>query len=193
MAAYHVRQKRAPDTEYMTFKTIHSARSVVMDGDLSTDADIGYSPVSRWLGFAIQYSDITSNDAGDAQIINLSIPRGTLLMDCYVRVDTAWTSEGAADIDIGDSNIVNGYADALDWSAAVGTTPVWHRDADAVYIDIDAADIVQGTTGAQYYPNGGTVLVTFNTAFVATVPTAGRAVVFLKTISYNEPQGSEWT
>ncbi len=192
MAAYHVRQERAPDTEYMTFKRVHSARSVTMDGDLSTDADFGYSPVARWLGFAIKYDYITSNSAGDAHIINLSIPRGTLLKDCYVRVDTAWTSEGADDIDIGDSNVADGYADALNWSASVGTTPVWHRDANADYIDYDA-DIAAGTTGAQYYVNGGTVVITFNTAFTSSVPTAGRAVVWLETISYNEPQGSEWT
>ena len=192
MAANHVRQSRAPDTKYVTFKTVHSARSVTMDGDLSTDVDIGESPVARWFGYAIQYSDIASNAAGDAHVINLSIPRGTLFKDCYVRVDTAWTSEGADDVDIGDSNVADGYADALDWSASVGTTPVWHRDANADYIDYDA-DIAAGTTGAQYYVDGGTVVITFNTAFTSAVPTAGRAIVWLETISYNEPQGSEWT
>jgi hypothetical protein len=193
MTAFHVRQERAPDTEYVTFKRVHSARSVTMDGDLSTDADLGYSPVTRWFSFAIDYEDIASNSAGDAQVINLSIPRGTLLKDCYVRVDTAWTAEGADDVDIGDANLATGYADGLNWSAAVGTTPVWHRDASgADYIDT-TTDITAGAAGAQYYPNGGTVIVTFNTAFTSTVPTAGRAIVFLETISYNEPQGSEWT
>ena len=192
MTAFHVRQERAPDTEYMTFKRVHSARSVTMDGDLSTDTDLGYSPVTRWFSYAIQYSDIESNSAGDAHVINLSIPRGTLLKDCYVRVDTAWTSEGADDIDIGDSNIANGFADALNWSASVGTTPVWHHDTSVAYL-LATNDIAQATTGAQYYPNGGAVVVTFNTAFTSSVPTAGRAIVFLETISYNEPQGSEWT
>ena len=193
MAAEHVRQSRAPDTAYMTFKTVHSARSATMDGDLSTDADIGESPVTRWFSFAIDYEDIASNSAGSAQVINLSIPRGTMLKDCYVRIDTAWTGEDADDVDIGDSNTVNGYADGLDWSASVGTTPVWQRDASgADYIDT-TTDITATSAGAQYYPNGGTVIVTFNTAFVASLPTAGRSIVFLETISYNEPQGSEWT
>ena len=192
MAAEHVRQSRAPDTKYVTFKIVHSARSATMDGDLSTDVDLGESPVARWFGYAIDYADIASNAAGSAHVINLSIPRGTLLKDCLVRVDTAWTTEGADDIDIGDSNIVNGYADDLDWSTSVGTTPVWHRDANAVYVNT-ASDIAAGATGAQYYPNGGTVVVTFNTAFTSSVPTAGRAIVWLETISYHEPQGSEWT
>ena len=192
MAAEMVRRKKAPDTEYMTFKTVHSARSAVMDGDLSTDADIGESPVARWIAYAIDYADIASNSAGSAQVINLPIPRGTMLKDCYVRIDTAWTSEGADDVDIGDSNTVNGYADGLDWSSSVGTTPVWQRDASgADYIDT-TTDITAGSAGAQYYPNGGVVIVTFNTAFVASLPTAGRSIIFLETISYNEPQGSEW-
>ena len=83
MAAEMVRRKKAPDTEYMMFRTVHSARSVIMDGDLSTDADIGESPVARWFAFAIDYADIASNSAGSAQVINLPIPRGAILKDCY--------------------------------------------------------------------------------------------------------------
>lgn len=193
MAAEYVRRKKAPDTAYMTFKRVHSSRSVIMDADLSTDADVGYSPVTRWLTFAIDYEDIASNSAGDAHVINLAIPRGALIKDCFVRIDTAWTSESADDVDIGDSNTTAGYADGLDWSTSVGTTPVWQRDASgADYIDT-TTDITAGSAGAQYYKNGGTVVVTFKTAFTSSVPTAGRSIIFLETISYNEPQGSEWT
>jgi hypothetical protein len=190
--AHHVRQNRAPDTSYMTFRQIHSRRSVAQHGDLVTDSDIGESPVTRWIAYAIDYDDITSNAAADAHVINLTVPRGTVVRDAMVRVDLAWTSESADDVDIGDSNDPDGYADGLNLSTSVGTTPVWHRDASAAYIN-KASDISAGVSGAQYYVSGGAVVVTFKTAFVSSPPTAGRAIVFLEVISYNEPQSSEWT
>lgn len=191
MAAQDVRKKRSPETTYMTFKRTFSQRATA-DGDAVTDTDIGIGPVTRWIAKSFDYSDIASNAAGNAFVVELPVPRGTFIMDCYLRLDQAFTSENADDVDIGDSNLVAGWADALNLSTSVGTTPVWYRDADAAYTN-KASDISAATTGAQYYKDGGNVLVTFKTAFSSSPPTAGRAIVFLKTLSYNEPQNSEWT
>jgi hypothetical protein len=56
---------------------------------------------------------------------------------------------------------------------------------------VDTADITQGTSGAQYFQWGGYVEIWPNTN-IATASTAGKAIVFLKTISYNEDLDAEW-
>jgi hypothetical protein len=129
-----------------------------LDGDATTDVDTGASPVTRWLTYAFDYADRVSNAGGTAWVINCLVPRGSLVFDAMVRLDQP------------------------------GTTPIWIRDADAVYVN-KTSDISAGATGPQYYVDGGVVVIVLAT----TLPTQGRAVLFLATISYNEPQNSEWT
>jgi len=189
MAIFHARGRREPNTAYMTFKQIHSQRSATLDGDPSTDVDLGRSPVTRWLAYAFDFDDGGSNTDG-RYTYSFLVPRGTIVMDAIVRLDTEWDGSGS-DINIGDSNQASGYHDAVDLTSAVTTTPILKRDANAVYIDIDAADIVAGTTGYQIYYNGGTVLAV--AVGDPTTMTQGQAILFLKTLSYHEPLNSEWT
>lgn len=187
MTAPHARGERAPGTKYMTFQQVYSKRSTYM-GDAVTDVDTGASPVTRWLTYALSYADFASNSGGTADVLNCLVPRGSMVFDSFLRLDTAFAGNGAADVDIGDSNQANGYQDGLDLSTDPSTTPLWFRDANALYID-KTSDITAGSAGAQYYVDGGAVVVKISTA----PPTAGYAILFLATISYCEPQNSEWT
>jgi hypothetical protein len=191
MAAEDVRKERNPWTSYITVKRMHSQRATA-DGDTVTDATIGQGPFTYYIAKAFDYDDIVSNAAGSAFVVNIPVPRGSLIKDCMLRVDAAFTLESLADLDIGDSNQADGWADGLDLSAAVTTNPLWHRDASAVYVN-KASDISAGATGAQYYTEGGVIVCTVNDAFTTTPPTTGRAIIFLETLSYNEPLNSEWT
>jgi hypothetical protein len=179
----------APDTQYFQFKPVNDARAGL--NSTSTVAnDNGMSPITRWLSFAFDFDDLTST-AATGEFIRLDIPRGTLVMDCYVRLDAAFVGGTHNDVNIGDTNDADGYADGLDWSAMTDATiPQFFHDASAAYV-ADTADIVQGTSGAQYFQWGGYVEIWPNTN-IATAATAGRAIVFLKTISYNENLAAEW-
>jgi hypothetical protein len=171
----------------MQFKKVHSKRAV-LDGDATTEVDSGASPITRWLAYAFDYADRVSNSGETAWIINCLVPRGSLIMDAMVRLDQAFDGTAANSVEIGDANQASGYAAAIDLTQDPGTTPIWIRDANAVYVDT-TNDISAGSTGAQYYKEGGVVIVVLST----TVPTQGRALLFLETPSYNEPQNSEWT
>ncbi|NIV30469.1 MAG: hypothetical protein GWN58_13520, partial [Anaerolineae bacterium] len=62
------------------------------------------------------------------------MPRGTIGMQLFARVDTAFAAAGAAaDIDIGDENDTDGWMDGEDFTG----TGV-HRDADTAYNDYDS-------------------------------------------------------
>jgi len=185
--AIFARKERATDTTYVTFKQVHSYRDV-LEGDASSDVDTGKSPVTRWLTYVFDYADLASNTGGTAVVTNCLVPRGSLIVDCFLRLDEAFDGDGADTVDIGDSNVADGYAVDLDLTTAPGTTALWFRDANAVYIN-KASDISAGATGAQYYREGGAVIV----AIGETVPTQGKAIVFLVSPSYNEPLNSEWT
>lgn len=191
MAAEDVRKERNPWTSYVTVKRMHSQRATA-DGDAVTDVTIGQGPFTYYIAKAFDYDDIVSNAAGSAFVVNIPVPRGSLIIDCMLRVDQAFTSESLDDLNIGDSNQASGWADALDLSTTVTTNPLWHRDSNAVYAD-KTGDIAAGATGAQYYTEGGVVICTVATAFTTSPPTAGRAIIFLETLSYNEPLSSEWT
>lgn len=186
MTAPFARKVRATDTHYMQFKKVHSKRAT-LDGDAVTDVDTGASPVTRWLAFAFDYADRVSNSEGTSWVVNCLVPRGSIITDCMVRIDRVFDGTTANSVEIGDSNQASGWAANLDFTADPGTTPLWYRDADAVYTD-KTNDISAGATGAQYYEEGGVVVILLCT----TVPTTGRGILFLATISYNEPQNSEW-
>lgn len=186
MTAPFARSKSAPDTYYATFKQVRAQRATA-DGDAVSDVDTGKSPISRWLTYALQYSDKVSNAAGSAWVLKCLIPRGSIVLDAIVRLDEAFDGTGADSVEIGDSDQASGYAAALDFTTAVTTDAVIFRDADAVYVN-KASDASDGSTGPQYYPDGGVVEVEIAT----TVPTQGKALLFLHTISYNEDQAAEW-
>lgn len=185
MTIRYVSSRQAPDTVLMTFRVIHGQRAVI-DGDPADDPETGRSPVSRWLAWAFDYDDFISNPDEVGYHCKLIIPRGTIAVECAARVDLAFlAATPGADIDIGDDLVVNGWADSLDWSTAASVVT---RDADAVYNNF-ATDPTKGTAGWQYYEEGDTLDVNWNNA---TAPTAGRAIVFLKCISYHEDIGAEW-
>jgi len=180
----YVSSRDAPDTALMTFRVVHGQRAVI-DGDVTGDAETGRSPVSRWLAWAFDYDDFVSSPGTTRGICKLIIPRGTIALEVLARVDTAWEDATiAADVDIGDGSQVNGWADSLDWSTAGVIT----ADMDALYNDYDA-DPSAGATGYQYYEDGDTLDVNWNSV---TLPTAGRAIVFMKCISYHEDLNAEW-
>jgi len=186
MAPIYVRSHDAPDTVLMTFRVVHDARATI-DGDI-TDSDLtGASPISRWLAWAVDYDDFVSDPDKVGYHARCQIPRGTIAIQCVTRVDTIFTAETPAkDIDIGDDNVANGWADSLDCFTAA---TVIMADADAVYND-PTSDPSAGATGIQYYPTGDTLDINWNHA---TAPAAGRALVFLKCISYHEDINEEWT
>jgi len=186
MPAPYASRKRGRDTAYMQFAKVRSQRHT-LDGDAATDADTGASPVTRWLTYAFDYEDRVSNSGGTEWIVNCLVPRGALVFDAMLRLDEEFDGTGANSVEIGDANQASGYAAAIDLTAVPGNTPLWYRDADAVYVN-KASDIAAGATGPQYYQEGGVVIVQLAT----TLPTQGRAILFLATISYNEPQDSEW-
>ena len=184
MAPIYVRSHDAPDTVLMTFRVVHDARAQI-DGDQSDSPLTGASPISRWLAWAVDYDDFVSNPNAVGYIARCQIPRGTIALECLARVDTGFTDAGvAADIDIGDENDTDGWGDSDDWSSA----NTIHADKSAAYNN-PASDPAAGTAGYQYYRTGDTLDILWKNA---TAPTAGYAVVFLKTISYNEASGAEW-
>lgn len=184
MTAPFARKSAAPDTTYVTFKQVFGQREYTVDG--VDDADTGKSPISRWLAYAIDYSDFVSSATGTPVEATCLIPRGTLIIDCYVRVDTAFAGGTSTAVDVGDSNDADGWAVNLDLTTATTTTSIWERDPDAAYTN-KASDVAQGTSGAQFYRDGGVVRVT-----MASFPTAGEMILFLETISYHEDQSKEW-
>lgn len=181
------RSKKARDTAYLTFATPHSQRAG--SGSAGTiDKDIGISPITRWFAFVLNNDEAVSIPSSPAvgMVFDCALPPGTLIMDAMVRLDEAFDGTGNNDVDIGDVNDGDGWADGLDFTTAVTTDAVWFRDVSAGYMAY--SDIVKGTSGPQYYPDGGTIRVLVGTADDMTV---GKAILFLKTISYNELQGAE--
>jgi hypothetical protein len=160
-----------------------------LDGDATTDRDTGKSPVTRWLSYAFDHADVVSNAGGTAWVVNCLVPRGSIIYDALIRLDEAFDGTDADSVEVGDSNQASGWAAAIDLTQDPGTTPILIRDADAVYTD-RTSDASAGATGPQYYKDGGAVIVTLCTG---DPPTQGKAILLLRTISYNEPPESEWT
>jgi len=177
MAMFHARAQDGANTQYATFKMVRSQ----LDGtgsDAVLTTDIGESPICRWLAYALDYSDAVSEATGITARIGLD--GGTIIVrGGLTRVDTAF--DAGLTIDIGDATDPDGWADGH----AMDTAEIILYDVDAAYNVY--ADAVKGTTGMQYYEDGGTVIVTFSA-----MPTKGEAVIFLETISYNEPLSAEW-
>ncbi len=179
--ARYARSSKAPDTQYFQFKIIREQKGGEVDGVY--DHDIGYSPISRWLAFVLDYEDFISNPNATGHMIQCQIPVGTIIKDCIVRVDKIFSSTGSDDIDIGDTDQTDGWADGLDFTS----TGLKH-DTNAAYTDKDA-DPNPDVAGMQLYMDGDTVDVLFKNG---TPPVAGRAILFLETISYHEKYEAEW-
>lgn len=178
----YARKRDNPDTQYFQFKPVREAKGGLNSAS-AVDADTGESPISRWLAFEFDHEDFISNPDQVGNIVRCQLPINSIVMECVVRVDEIFAGTGHDDIDIGDGNDTDGWADGLDFSA----TGVY-RDADAAYND-PTSDPTDGSAGYQFYDSGDTVDVLFKNA---TAPTAGEAILFLKIISYHEELSAEW-
>jgi len=180
------RSKEGRDTVYLQFHTPHSARG----GDNSLgviDKDTGQSPIARWLTYALSYDEAVSVQTV-GMVFDCEIPPGTLVEAARVRVDTPYVGTGTDDVNVGDSDDEDGWLDGADLSAALAATgrPYWLNDVSAGYMAY--TDIVQGTSGPQFYHEGGTVRVIIASADDMT---AGEAILQLLTNSYCEPINAE--
>lgn len=175
----YARKQSAPDTWYETFKAVkHSSRDGLNSAS-TVDNDTGQSPISRWLAYALDYSDFASNPAATGYIARCQIPRGTIALRCAVRVDVLFDGSASteADVDIGDGNNSAGWIDSADFSGTglvVGPSGAYQWDTDG--------------TGA-FYEDGDTLDISHKST---TAPTAGEAVIFLEVISYHEDLSAEW-
>lgn len=180
--ANYARKSKQPDTQYFQFKDVREAKAG-LNSSSAIDADTGASPVTRWLTFTFDYDDFVSNPDATGHIVRCQLPLYTIVQEAFARVDTAFSDTGGDDIDVGDGNDPDGWADALDFSS----TGI-KRDADAAFNN-QAVDPVDTSAGWQFYDSADTIDVLFKNA---TAPTVGEAILFLKTISYNEALSAEW-
>ena len=174
MSVFQARAEKGADTQYFTFKIVRSWLDGTGMDNTGVTEDIGHSPISRWLTFALNYDDVTSG----VNTAYVGIPAGTIVLKGLARVDTAFVT--ATTVDLGDSNQSAGWMDGGD----ISNGGVVLFETAAVY---NAGNASAGATGPQYYENGGYLIFTFDD-----MPTAGELIVFLETISYNEPLSSEW-
>jgi hypothetical protein len=178
MSIVYARKSDAPNTHYETFKAVkHSSRDGLGSAAV-TDADTGKSPLSRWITYAFNYADFTSNLSGATGYeVNCLLPAQTMAFRCWARVDTAFVGTGNNDIDVGDDTDPDGWGDGLDFSSTGGK------------YDPDAAYNPNGTTGFTYNTDVDSVDVQFKNA---TAPTAGEAMLFIEVVSYHEALSNEW-
>jgi hypothetical protein len=173
---HYAHSNRAPNTLYTRFKAVHSQRTGSDNSGSTTDYESGASPISRWVAMAFDYSDFTSNSEALGYVARLPVPAGTLAIGCFARVDTLFASTGANDIDVGDGDGADDWLDGVDFSS-VGIKCDWD----------DAYNRSNGT--GKFYRYGDTIDVKWKNA---TAPTAGKAIIFLEVVSYNEDYNAEW-
>jgi len=177
MTVRDVYKSNAPPTAYSEFEIQREQRHG-LNSSATYDPNSGYSPVSRWLAKAFTFDDFVSHPTGETgHCAQLQVPRGTIMLRCVARVDTAFVGTGNNDIDVGDNDDTDGWGDGLDFSS----TGVKY-DPNSVYNPA-------GTTGFAYYASGDTIDVLMKNA---TAPTAGQAIVFMEVISYHEDLNEEW-
>lgn len=174
MSVFQARSEKGADTAYSSFKIVREQLDGTGMDDTSVTEDVGYSPISRWLTFALDYDDVTSG----VNTAYAAIPAGTIILRGLLRIDTAFVV--ATTVDVGDANQSAGWFSAA--SVAAGGVVLF--ETAAVY---NAGNASAGATGPQYYENGGYVLFSFDD-----MPTAGELILMLETISYNEPLSAEW-
>jgi len=167
---FYVRGQSAPDTMYDTYRAVHSMRNANDNSANAIDADTGNSPSMRVLAYAFSWEDVDAT----AFTVLCRIPRGALIKDAWIRVDEAFVGAGATAV-IGDVADPDGYLTSTNLTTA--TPGDYVRTPLAVYV----------VSQVRAYPDGDSALVTLDA-----VPTAGQAILFLTTPSYNEPLGAEW-
>lgn len=183
MGAPYARSNDIENTTYMTFRVIHSDRGGSDDAAGIVDTDSGKSPVARWLTWALDYDDFVSNPTGaTGYVAKCQVPRGTIALKLLARLEEVFAGAGKTDIDIGDGDNTDGWADAFNW----GTTTGLYYDENAAY---NTGDASAGVAGPQYYSGADTIDVLWGNA---TAPTQGKVVIFLEVISYHEDVGAEW-
>ncbi len=148
------------------------------NSDSTYDANSGYSPLTRWFAQAFTYEDFTSNPEGrTGQEAQIQVPRGSIILRCFVRVDTLFTGSGNSDIDVGDSDDADGWLDGVDFSST------------GLKMDCDADYNWHLNGTGRYYSNGKMIKVLMKNA---TAPTTGEAILFLEIVSYHEDLSKEW-
>jgi len=174
MTITHARNEDHPSTEYFQFEPKRDKRAG--NNSASTvDENPGFSPISRWLTATLDNSDFASNPDATGYRAQFIVPRDTIALQCVVRVDEAF--DNASSVNIGDGSDADGWAQSLNLT---GT---------GLKIDPDAAYQPGGSGGGKYYEDGDTVDVETATG---TVPSQGKALLFLKIISYHEDAEAEW-
>jgi len=183
MTIRDVFKSNAPPTAYSEFEIQREQRHGYNSG-ATYDPDSGYSPVSRWLAKAFDYSDFVSNPSGaEGYVMQAQVPRGTIMLQCLVRVDTLFAGGEPDNVDVGTggtpgANPGDAWGDGLDFTST------------GVKYDPDADNNPGGTVGFAYYENGDTVDVYWWNG--TDPPTAGQAILFMKLISYHEDLNAEW-
>ena len=173
----YARSNDDPNTQYMTFRVIHSDRGGSDDAAATVDRDTGKSPITRWYAWYFDYDDAVL--VGSDYIIKCQVPPNTIAMKAMVRIDTVFDGIGSDDVDIGDTN-VDGWMDGESFQSA-GLI----FDHDAAY---NTGTANAGVAGPQLYSDGDTIDIDIGTA----ASTQGRGVLFLESISYNEELNAEW-
>lgn len=183
MTVRDVFKSNAPPTAYSEFQIQRSQRHGLNSGAVFDTADSGYSPVSRWLAKAFTYDDFVSNPSGAVgHVVQVQVPRGTIMLQCLVRVDTLFAGGAPTDVDVGTGGTPgaapgDAWGDGLDFSST------------GVKYDPNADNNPGGSVGFGYYEDGDTIDVYWQNA---TAPTAGQAILFMKLISYHEDLNEEW-
>ncbi len=178
---FHARQSDTGDTQFFAFKIV---REWLDGSDSSGDvtADIGQSPVDRWLAYCLDCSEVAST----VTEVTAPIPAGSTILSCFARVDKAVkdASDANVTLQIGDDAQTAGWMDGLNVGDVSGDDRIRYDDT-AVY---NAGDASHGVTGPQYYEHGGILTLTFSAT-----PAEGYLIVFLETPSYNEVLENEWS
>jgi len=170
----HARSEDHPSTEYFQFEPKREQKAGLNSGS-EVDANPGFSPIGRWLAFAFDYDDFASNPDLSGYKATVQVPRDTIALRAYARIDEAF--DNASSVNIGDDSDPNGWANAID---ITGT---------GLKFDPDAAYMPNGTTGAKYYEDGDTIDIETGTG---TAPTQGKGILFVEVISYHEDAEAEW-
>jgi len=131
--------------------------------------------------YAFEYSDFVSNTVGAGYMCQFQVPRGSIVTQVMIRVDTAFTGTGTDAMDVG----TGGTRDAAPGDG-------WGEDLDlqstGLKYDPNADYNPAGATGPQFYENGDTIDIYTTPG----QPTAGQGIMMIAIPSYHEPLTTEW-
>jgi hypothetical protein len=170
----HARNEDHPATEYFQFELKREQKAGLNSGG-ETDANPGFSPISRWISAAFDYDDFASNPSLTGYEAKVQVPRDSMVLRVVARVDE--TFDNVSTPIIGDDADPNGWNE----DAGLGSTGFKY--------DPDAAFGPDGGTGGKYYEDGDTIDVQTQNG---TAPTQGKGILFIEVISYHEDAEAEW-